>query len=393
MEDLSLSKEEDEGFILDDSSFSEGDSEVRLCLVGRFLTDRPINFSAMKNRMAGIWRPGKGICIKEIDSNLYLFQFFHAVDLNRVLSGGPWSFDNHLLIIHKMKTGDIPMHVPLFFVDFWVQVYNLPIGFMSENVGRLLGNFVGKFIEYDANNNSSIWRTYMRLRVNLDVRQPLKRFKKIKKQGGDWAVVSFKYERLSSFCFICGLLGHTDRFCDKLFTIAEEDVKREWGPWLCAPAKKPNMSGGERWLREEGRAFDSSSTYTDVMQMSGDVREGENSNAEDNLGNVTGENSSAVTNFKNKHHDQIPNKLANFQGLPSTNSIHNSSPQSEEMILEINEERKRRRGPGLSFSQQKNMDLDISTQSKEAQIHEKTSEDHLNHFLLAGSGLQACQSP
>jgi hypothetical protein len=30
-----------------------------LCLVGHFLIDRRINFNAMKNKVASLWRPGK----------------------------------------------------------------------------------------------------------------------------------------------------------------------------------------------------------------------------------------------------------------------------------------------------------------------------------------------
>lgn len=68
-------------------------------------------------------------------------------------------------------------------------------------------------MDYDAKNNSSIWREYMRVRIKLDVRKPLKRKKKINRRDGSEFVVSCKYERLGDFCFFCGLLTHTDRFC------------------------------------------------------------------------------------------------------------------------------------------------------------------------------------
>lgn len=57
----------------------------------------------------------------------------------------------------------------LYEVDFWVQIHDLPVGYMTEMVGRQLGNFFGLFLEYDAKNNSSIWRGYMRLRIRIDV--------------------------------------------------------------------------------------------------------------------------------------------------------------------------------------------------------------------------------
>lgn len=127
---------------------------------------------------------------------------------------------------------------------------------MSESVGKQLGNFIGTFVEYDISNNSELWRTYMRIKVTIDVRKPLKRGKKIRKPGGDWSMVSFKYERLSSFCFICGLLGHTDRFCSKLFSTPESDIKKEWGSWLRAPPKRGSVMGGQRWLRDQAPSDD-----------------------------------------------------------------------------------------------------------------------------------------
>ena len=68
-----------------------------LCLVGSFLTDRNINFIAMKNRLAGLWRLGKGMCIKDLEPNLLLFEFYHEIDLRRVVEGGPWTFDSHIV--------------------------------------------------------------------------------------------------------------------------------------------------------------------------------------------------------------------------------------------------------------------------------------------------------
>lgn len=63
---LHLSMEEDKEIVLDVRSIPDSNTAIKLCLVGRFLTDQPINFNSMKSRMASIWRPGKGVFIKEI---------------------------------------------------------------------------------------------------------------------------------------------------------------------------------------------------------------------------------------------------------------------------------------------------------------------------------------
>lgn len=45
-------------------------------------------------------------------------------------------------------------------------------------------------------------------------------------------MVIFKYERLGVFCYLCGLLGHTDDLCDKIFDLEEDNGERGWGTYL-----------------------------------------------------------------------------------------------------------------------------------------------------------------
>lgn len=105
----------------------EGPVEVanpRLCLVGCFLTDRPIRVHMVKDNMAGFWYPGCGVSIKEAETRIFLFQFFHHLDIQKVLKQGPWHFDNHLLILGLLQEGQSPNEVPLYTVPFWIQVHN-----------------------------------------------------------------------------------------------------------------------------------------------------------------------------------------------------------------------------------------------------------------------------
>ncbi|XVF75725.1 hypothetical protein PTKIN_Ptkin13bG0209800 [Pterospermum kingtungense] len=133
LQGLTISTGEEDEFILGPDEEVHDDKQFDFYLVGRFLTDRSINFNVMRNRLAAIWRPRKGTCVKDIGEGFYLVQFFHIVDMKRI------------------------------------QIYNLPVG------GKQLGDFIGKFIDYDVNNNTGMWRTYMRIRLMVDVRVPLKR--------------------------------------------------------------------------------------------------------------------------------------------------------------------------------------------------------------------------
>lgn len=96
---------------------------------------------------------------------MYVFQFYHYLDLQRLFSGGPWSFNNHLLLLGRVNPGEVLSAIPLYHAAFWVQVHDLPARFMTQIVGEHLGNYIGEFMECDPNNNTGVWRTYMRIRV------------------------------------------------------------------------------------------------------------------------------------------------------------------------------------------------------------------------------------
>lgn len=73
-----------------------------------------------------------------------------------------------------------------------------------------MANYIGVFVEFDKNDHTSFWRQHMRLRVNINVRQPLKKKTKAKNKGDEWYIINFKYENLSLLCFVCGILGHSE---------------------------------------------------------------------------------------------------------------------------------------------------------------------------------------
>lgn len=84
----------------------------------------------------------------------------------------------------------------------------------------------------------------------MDVRYPLKRKKKITRKNKVEVVVNYKYEKQADFCFLCGLLTHTERFCKRKFKGESEQVIREWGTWLRAPARRGGGQERNKWLRE-----------------------------------------------------------------------------------------------------------------------------------------------
>lgn len=110
----------------------------------------------------------------------------------------------------------------------WVQVYDVSIDLNSEHVLKFISNYVGRCMESDPKNLRGICRSYLRIRVTIDILRPLKSKMRIKKARGDWLWIQFKYECLPSFCFFYGLIGHTKKFCEALFDNPPRQESRKY---------------------------------------------------------------------------------------------------------------------------------------------------------------------
>ena len=176
---ISIEDEEESGLVVDQGENELAQEKLEWRLAGRFLIDRVINSQAMKDALSKIWRPVKGVFIRDINPNLFLFKFFHELDMERVIKGGPWTFDRHLFLMKPLTTADEPTTVKLNHTELWVQVFDMPIGLQSERVLRDVGNFTGVFVESDPRNLDGNWKTYILIRVALDIRKPVKRKMKI----------------------------------------------------------------------------------------------------------------------------------------------------------------------------------------------------------------------
>ncbi|KAL4361670.1 hypothetical protein GQ457_04G031690 [Hibiscus cannabinus] len=251
LSELSIADEENSEIQVENESLQDGLS-FENCFVGLFLTDSVIHFHSMKTTLANVWRPLGGVSISELGEGRYLFRFYHVVDVDRVEDGGPWNFNSHLLILHRLKPGEVPALVPIFAAPFWVLVNDIPPGYMSVGVAKQLGNFLGSFIEYDSSSVSLCYKGIMRIRAEIDTRKPLKRRKKLAVREGEGVYVRFEYEKLPLLCFICGKLGHGHSFCPIRLTMDQSNIVFGWDLGLRAPARRMAAAPTSRWLREEG---------------------------------------------------------------------------------------------------------------------------------------------
>ncbi|KAM1070563.1 hypothetical protein ACFX13_002380 [Malus domestica] len=61
--------------------------------------------------------------------------------------GGPWLYNKqYLLVLEEADNVTQPLKVLLSYQDFWVQIKELLICYMTRQMGKLLGNHLGEYI-------------------------------------------------------------------------------------------------------------------------------------------------------------------------------------------------------------------------------------------------------
>ncbi|GLT49662.1 hypothetical protein SLA2020_232060 [Shorea laevis] len=155
---LSLTKDEEVDLALDEGDGSEqAGGEPRWCLVGTVLIRKRYNLEAMERTLAEIWRPVRGMHTRILGDNLFAFYFFHPVDLQRVLTNGPWYFVNHVMVLQAAEPGRQVRRDDLFEVPFWIQIYGLPSDRMTVVSSQKIVVELGQLLEVDADDDHIEW--------------------------------------------------------------------------------------------------------------------------------------------------------------------------------------------------------------------------------------------
>jgi hypothetical protein len=103
-------------------------------------------------------------------------------------------------------------------LEMWVRVLDLPMDFMNRVYGEMIGDWIGKFVSVDVDEEGLAWGKDLRIRVSVKVDQPLLRGVWLKdddtaagtdqRTGKEQTWFDLKYEKVPHFCFDCGCLVH-----------------------------------------------------------------------------------------------------------------------------------------------------------------------------------------
>ncbi|KAE8821176.1 retrotransposon protein [Hordeum vulgare] len=129
----------------------------------------------MEAALGRILCPVKGLEVKDLGENIFLFTFHQESGKKRALSEEPWSFAKSLLVFEDYDPDKTLSEYSFSSIPIWIRVFDLPLGGMNRDTGELIGEEVGKFMAADVGANGMAIGKYLRIKVRIRIDDPLRR--------------------------------------------------------------------------------------------------------------------------------------------------------------------------------------------------------------------------
>jgi hypothetical protein len=183
-------------------------------IVGKVLNPNVLHINTISAALRPAWGNPKGLLFNPAGDNLFVAEFGSKADCDRVMDGSPWVVGRHAVL---MKNYDVDVHPQQVVFDrlaIWARILALPNRLMNADRGTVIAATIGLVKKVEADALGRCWGGYMRLRVEVKVKEPLMRavtvFSSRLQTTESYAV---QYEHLPIYCFSCGLIGHSKLTC------------------------------------------------------------------------------------------------------------------------------------------------------------------------------------
>ena len=110
-------------------SITKAKAVLDFVLATKFLTKRALNVEAIAKTFTPLWRIKNEFRVTKESDHVVLFTFDNQTDMERVLNTEPWSFDKHLMILHRYDKEVDVLDIEFNTVTFWIQVHDIIVRF------------------------------------------------------------------------------------------------------------------------------------------------------------------------------------------------------------------------------------------------------------------------
>ena len=113
-----------------------------------------------------------GFRVTKESDHVVLFTFDNQTNIEQVLNAKPWSFDKHLMVLHRYDKEVDVLDIDFNMVTFWIQVHDIPIRFLTRVVVEKICGAVG-LVDKNTDEGEIIGDGFIRVRVKVDISKPL----------------------------------------------------------------------------------------------------------------------------------------------------------------------------------------------------------------------------
>ena len=112
-----------------------------------------------------------GFKVTKESNHMVLFTFNHQTNLEQVLNIEPWSFDKHLIVLHRYDKEVDVSEIDFNMVAFWIQVHELPVHFRTRTIAENICGAAG-LVDKNTEEGDSMGDGFVRVKVKVDISKP-----------------------------------------------------------------------------------------------------------------------------------------------------------------------------------------------------------------------------
>lgn len=237
-DDVSLLVEELVKLSVKSSKLVPSGAATLLCTIW---TRKTYNLNTLKVQLRSLWKTKQKFDVKEAGSNMFLIHFESEEDIEVVLEGWAWLFRRYLIVFEHLMESKNRDNIRLISSPFWIKVDPCPIKCDRKDLINAISSTFGGLIRPKSKDE------YYRLRVNLDITKPLKRGIFVSTNAHDKLWITFKYEKLPSFCYTGRKMAHGLKECLDLLHESVKIIKKDL-PYSGA-LKAESILMGKEWYK------------------------------------------------------------------------------------------------------------------------------------------------
>lgn len=224
LKNLKLSVAEKKGVWIMMEGVDQEDERAPPQAVGKVFSEKRVRPESLVQALGNVWCPLNSLECSELGENRFLFTFHQPMGKKKALEDGPWMLSNEVIVVVDIDDSKTLEELEFTHIPIWARISNLPMGMMNRMTGEAIGNEIGEFVEADVGSGGKAVGAFLRIKIRLDIRTPLMRGVTVLvgKKGEEvehWCPLV--YEFLPDFCFVCGLIGHTEKTCSTILAKGE----------------------------------------------------------------------------------------------------------------------------------------------------------------------------